>query len=36
MKYMNNFILFCVNFGNFYRVFHTLIFKEFTRGGVKA
>jgi hypothetical protein len=33
MKYMKNFIIFfCVNFGNFYRFFHILIFKEFKRG----
>jgi hypothetical protein len=29
MKYMENFIIFCVNFGKFYRFFHISIFKEF-------
>ena len=29
---MKNFIIFCVNFGKFYRFFHKLIFKEFKRG----
>jgi hypothetical protein len=36
MKYMKNFIIFfCVNFGNFYRFFHILIFKAF-KGGSKG